>query len=85
MIVGVGGTVLVADAERSTVTLRLFMRPYPIDNNCEAITVELVSCNSDGDGEGKGEDSPSWVLDQVRYSGASLKLHLESEVGIVYY
>jgi hypothetical protein len=53
--------VLVADAERRIVTLRLLMRPYPIDNDCEAIVVELVSCNSDGDGEGKGEDSPGWV------------------------
>jgi hypothetical protein len=53
--VGVGGTVLVAGAERRTVTLRLLMRPYPVDNDCEAIAVELVSRNSDGDGEGKGE------------------------------
>jgi hypothetical protein len=55
MMVGVGGTVLVADAKRCTVTLRLLMRPYPVDNDCEAIAVELVSRNSDGDGEGKGE------------------------------
>src|SRR5882757_3770361 len=41
MMVGVGGTV--ADIERRTVTLRLFMRPYLADNDCEAIAVELVS------------------------------------------
>ena len=49
MMVGVGGTV--ADIERRTVTLRLFMRPYPADNDCEAIAVELVNVGCDGNGD----------------------------------
>ena len=39
---------LVADAERWTVILRLLMRP---DNDCEVIAVEFVSCDRDGGGE----------------------------------
>jgi hypothetical protein len=31
------------DAERYTVTLRLFIRTYPADNDCDIIDVELVS------------------------------------------
>jgi hypothetical protein len=62
MMVGVGGTL--ADVERRTVMLRLFMRPYPADNDCEAIVVELVSVGCDGhghgNGDGDGEDSPTW-------------------------
>jgi len=51
VMVGVGG-MLVTDAERYTVTLRWFMRPYPADNDCEPIAVELVSCSKDDEGEG---------------------------------
>ncbi|OAX35428.1 hypothetical protein K503DRAFT_370429 [Rhizopogon vinicolor AM-OR11-026] len=68
MIVGVGETV--ADIERRTVILRLFMRPYPADNDCKAIVVELVGVGCDGHGDGNGdrdgdsngdgEDNPTW-------------------------
>ena len=40
---------LVAEAERRTVTSRLFMQPYPTDKDLEEIVVELVSAgNTEG-------------------------------------